>query len=372
MTTEASSFLPELVDPEGALWFSGNQGLLRGFTPAIHGEVTRVDLFTFGGAEYDLQTGGVWIPTVLPPALVRAAEDGSVLEIVSEVDRDGVSERIALPVNVRISPDGRAAYVFGLNFNTETRTGVDRIDLRDAGPTGFPRITKILDAAYTDDLEAAANSILEASAPVPSSTPFLWAVRNAAAPMVVTLSTAGTPTGTRFNFPAAEYTPSFQVQVGRSLGNNRLCVATVDSTNNLIRVRSIPPTGAIVQLGTMPRPVSMELIGVSATDNPAMCWVAYTEFNGANPIGHIRGWSTAGAPFRSHDEIDSNLESFFAVDANSIWFTARKESNQSNGAFKIRLSQWNVGTGTFLRRQELQPNGATQVIAPNSSQEKGF
>lgn len=372
LVTDATSFAPELVDPEGALWFSGNQGLLRGFTPAIHGEVTSVDLFTFGGAEYDLQTGGVWIPTVLPPAIVHAAEDGTVLEIVSGVDRDGSSELIALPVNVRISPDGRAAYVFGLNFNTETGTGVDRIDLGVVGPTGLPRITKILDAAYADDLEATASSTLEASAPVPSSTPFLWAVRNAAAPMVVTISTAGTPISTRFNFPAAEYTPSFDIEVARSLRTNRLCVATVDATNNLIRVRSVPVTGTVVQLGTMPRPTNMELIGVSATEDPAMCWVAYTEFNGANPIGHIRGWSTAGAPFRSHDEIDSNLESFFAVNADSIWFTVRKESNQANGQFKVRLDRWNAGTGTYLRRQELQPKGDTQVIAPNSSQESGF
>lgn len=350
---------PSFVDPEGALWWTDKDGIGRGFSPGIDGVVSSIEIFGFTGAALDLSSGSVWVPGAIPPALWRVAEEGTVLDFLPAARIGGVETLLPFLNHFRVSPDGSTAW--GLGFTTsESALGLYRIDLNTRGPDRPPDAVIVLDSAAAEDIEATFQ-ILEPSAPVPASTPFVWLSRTVAAvPTIVAMAADGNSSVDRFPFPADEQT---RVRAARSMSTNRLCLATEDQNGGVFRLRSIPVTGAVTALGTISRTAGMTLVAAAASENPAMCWMAV--YDDTAKTSTIQGWTVAGAPFRRHDEVDFEVTSFVPYGSDAIWFTAYDVTTNEE-IEKIRVDQWNAGTMLYERRQTLQPTREVLLSAPNA------
>lgn len=342
------TFTGHAVDPDGALWFSGallGTRFSRGLSVDPMGEISDLTLATFALAGdpvvVDQATGGIWAMTgdVYARALERRAEDGTLTEYHSTIAGVGPDLSFGQVAAFWIAPDASRAYALtGGGAPPTFPYGVYSIDLAVSPPTFAP----LLDDPTAGAVFGGGLDLFIPSAPVPSSTPFVWAARDAMAMKIVTFDTLTAQETVRFTVPPSEAfydvnneEPYGQPRGALAPGSNRLCLATVDTLDR-VHLRLVEPGGvqqatdlALIQLPTNP---FSSVYQVSATSDPVsgdVCWILY----GARPAGAscttgsatVEAWkAVGGVPTLLHSRTEPLFAAgLTATSADSVWLDLR-------------------------------------------------
>lgn len=317
-----------LVDPTGQIWFQSAEGVLTiGDSPSQRGVARTVEASSFL-PRYDRSTGGLWVPSLIPGALLQVGEDGRILRYVTQISVDGApAELLEDPILFALDADGGHAWALTLTIGVSGFRGLLRVDLSATGEV-LPA-TLVLGSSSS----AALDGSLEGSAPVSGAAPFLWASRDLGGEVVVVRieedgSGMDDPV---FTVPAGEDDLSFALLPR----DNSLCVGTRVTAGNEIQLRRLSPDGAIGDLGTVVMGTA-GFVGVTASTTPAedLCWAVY----GATAAAFD---ATTGAPVRTFIA-PIRIESLLAESRDEIWYSARDFDGVEHRR-KARL-QWN-GSG---------------------------
>lgn len=332
---------PQLVDDSGRLLFTTENELHRGNSAARDGVVTTLSLFSSGGIDADLTTGGIWTPVLLPPAVAHVAEDGSLLSFATAM-RYGSSNPSTprLPLAFRLTPGTSTAWWLSAQLPDFSPGPLLRIELDAVEPSGqnVPRATVVFaDPAQTAEL-AQYGLVMEPSAPIPGEAPFVWMIADgvpgdpgtAGVPRVLAVTTNGTLVSgfTPFPIPTPERTG--EMRAARSLATNELCLVSVDTVAEQLRVRRIATTGAATLLNdvtTVAFPAGSTLAAVAALPDPDSGGptgdVCLAAFNTDAGLPRIAAFQQAGlgSPFSWTGTAGETITSLAPNEIDDIWIT---------------------------------------------------
>jgi len=332
---------PLFVDLEGALWFHDelDDTLKRGKSPALNGVVEILPIVGGFSAGPDLSSGALWAPSLFPPLLMHVAENGQILKTYQTVTYAGDPATYGFPALFEFRMDPGGEYFIGAPFDFETFTpaGLFLFDLSTEPLSARPLVQK---AELQNLAKNGQTVVLEPSAPIPGSTPFLWvAFRAVPTPTSVPTPTPTPPTlfrhistetgisgPTLLTIPGNEvyesvFSPGdfrYDMRAARALGSNAMCIATVHddlAANRVVRVRHLLPDGTAQVVGTIPLPEepvgtpcsNFELRGISAVSDLQTgldyCWVSV--FNQCVPVNSFTtftAFDSTGSPWRQYVE----------------------------------------------------------------------
>lgn len=308
VSESAMNVLPDFIGEDGRLWSMADSatGLIRYRLPPVGAPVRVPQPGVFSGASD--WNGGLWFArtdlVTTPVALAHVTEDGIVDALEEEaIDENG--EIVSMPWFgvLRTSP-GDTSHAYGIRVDPNafpTFAGIVRIDLDD--PDSTPTLTEIVDPASSS---AFVYPILEPSAPLPASTPFLWT----AADLGSSLADVGQLDPVTGAFTSRLTANEPDLSLARSLHSNGACVGfRLDSaTTDTIRARWISAAGSVTTLQDIVVSdgggglIDSSIATVATSRDPAgvandLCWIAWNEpGTGTCTPGaaQIRGYLPAG------------------------------------------------------------------------------
>lgn len=368
---------PLAVDPAGRLVFTTAGKLHRGLSPSPDGVVDAIGLFSGGFPEADLETGGFWSALLLPPAIARVAEDGTLLRFETSVSLDGELRPPGLTRLFRLAPGRPTAYAMAATLPDFRPGPIFRVDLT----TSPPRSTEMFDdtIAVQDTQKSAQivawGSVFEPSTPGTGPDPFVWTILGAPGSVsVLAVTTTGEPAAgnTPFPLPAGEQNALAMGAISQA--TNNLCLATVNGTNLVLR--RITPAGTATLLNTsgLSFPAGSELTAVAALPHAGgdICFAAYNLPPGGTPAPRLIAWqdpgpgaemqwqpSTASPPARDLDGY--RITSIAAQTDSDIWVTMVPVG--SLDAEKVHLYR---SGNTLLEDRFLEASAPNVFVFPGS------
>lgn len=301
------------VDPSGLLWFrpQASGTLTVGDSPSVE-KVSRTVRASSFAPEYDHTTGGLWTPALIPGALVQIGEDGRILRNVFRTDAPGGStELIEDPIVFALHPDGTAGWALSISFGSLSVTGLRRYDLASGSLDVVPSTLVLGSAGALAMVEAGV--MLQPSAPVPGTTPFVWAkTRIGGNTTIVKIDADGGGANTPlFTLPVGEENLRF----ARSLRDNSLCIVSHLPATDGIVFRHLTAAGALTNVTTYAMAAGGQLRGVttSSTLSEDLCWIVNDDrVLAVNPL--------TGMIVRSVT-IGSDIRSLLAESRDEFWYT---------------------------------------------------
>lgn len=364
----SSSTLPSFVDSIGALWHSPRGTLSQAFAPSIDGVAVDMGIRPANMVEYDWQTGGVWFPVAVPPGLLHAAEDGTVLSYERDVVIGGVEQFLPLTQLFRLTPGTPTGWYVGINplGGSPAPGPLYRIEDVSAKPLQLTEVLTPADAAEIVDN----GSIFEPFAPVPSSPSNIWTVMNDG---IVQLDVNGVQASLPIALAPLEV--GQPIRAARALETNDLCLATMTSAD-VIHLRRIEPDGDVIEHATFIASGSNNddsLAAVAATVDPdgPICWVAWSAFT-PGESAHIRAFRPSGNQFAAYDTDAAALPfgeqamSILPLPAGEVWATFARLVDLSGDfdrpVWKSVLVR--STSGTLSEVLSLEPTSGAHLVAP--------
>lgn len=329
---DVAKFHPQFVDDQGALWHSYERSLSsyvleRGIVPGNRGVVASVPALTIAAIP-DLDGGGVWTGGILSPGLSRYAENGELIEAVTQyVDAQTNVAKAVPPIALaQISADSSHAWLFGFLLDTLQVTDLYSLDLT----AGTGRIV-------VPDLMTSGIEVFAASAPLPGAMPFAWTTRSTGGDLMVQKLYDGGFDPVLASFAASEYGSMGAV----SLRTNALCLATYDSIASELVMRRILDDGTVHELGRFAGNSQPTAVAVSH-DPEDFCWVRATDMGGAE---QVLGWADDGDSGNAPDRtFAADLPSFvgevkglYAVSPDEIWVSLLDDSGPFTRTARFRF-----------------------------------
>lgn len=356
--------IPSAFDREGALWSFGIGP--SGFTTfrglaLSDGVVGRTHVTTTTATQADLRTGGFWVFSREPRALVLHSEDGAAIRRETRVVEDGLPTAIPELARFRISPDAR--YAIALD---------DSAGMIPAPFVWLDLTTSPPELHRTNQVSANLSGVTEPLAPigfVKSSPGAAWWAE-------------GADVGVR---TPAGFVPVLTIGAGELItgsleglgavasGTNALCLVTLSQQipfgDGVMRVRYLTITtdgagvvtgGTVNLLDEVPGIVVQNhyLQGADAASGPSedTCWAVLARTDGA--FVRVRGWRSGGGAVLAHDEpgdgttVGGIPASIVGSGTAEAWFGWRETGTSISHVTRLRFD---AGSGAVLRRDDFGP-----------------
>lgn len=280
----AFDVIPEFIDDDGLLWTNaaGGLGLLRYRVPPNDVALSLPQSAVFSGTSDWM--GGLWLMRgdlfQTPSALVHVAEDGTIDAFHSTArTENGASFSMPMLGTLRTVPgDSTTAYAIFFDIGDSSRKSIQRVDLGNGSEP--PVLATVLGSSSAGSF---VYPILEPSAPLPASTPFLWTAADSGS----NLADVGQMDPVTGLFTPRVTLSDANLALARSLHSNGACVgARTNGATDTIRARWITAAGAVTTLQDVAIADvggrSSLLAGVAVSRDSAdaandLCWIAWNE-----------------------------------------------------------------------------------------------
>lgn len=308
---------PRFVDRDGLVWsvthsvdgFTGMPATSR--SASADGLAARANLQAFTG-HVDPLDGALWLGSVAPRAIIKVAEDGTLLDyLIESVDAQGAIEPLHVPVGLGRDGWGR---LWAVSINGDfTQQLLQRFDLdatRDpSAPSRVLRTTGVV-------LPTALFALVHGSTPAGGDPPFAWVVQ----PRFFSIPTRILAVGTDGTITSTEYPNEAATAVAFSPRSNELCVATAQAgTVNLRRYvydATVPSMSATL---TTSFATSMTVAGLGMSEGAGgeLCWIGLSDATN----GVVRAYDAAGSAVVQYADTDGEIRDLAVTAAGQVWMT---------------------------------------------------